>query len=150
MDKQYKDILQFAIERESDAYTFYTAAKKEAKTSNARTFFDQLARQELIHKQKLESMKLSKEVLMDLSVLNIDDYSIHESFSNDMQYHMEYQQILLLAIKRETLSVKLYTDIRNIVKDAEQQKLFDRLIKEEQSHRESLQLEYDAFVLTED
>ena len=150
MDKQYKDILQFAIERESDAYIFYTAAKKEAKTSNARTFFDQLARQELIHKQKLESMKLSKEVLMDLSVLNIDDYSIHESFSNDMQYHMEYQQILLLAIKRETLSVKLYTDIRKVVKDPEQQKIFDRLMKEEQSHRESLQLEYDAYVLTED
>ncbi len=150
MDKQYKDIVQFAIERELDAYNFYTEAKKNAKTSNAKTFFDQLARQELIHKQKLESMQLSKEVLMDLSVLNIDDYSIHESFPNDMQFHMEYQQILLLAIKRETLSAKLYTDIRNIVKDPEQQKIFDRLIKEEQSHRDSLQLEYDAYVLTED
>ncbi len=150
MDKQYKDIVQFAIERELDAYNFYTEAKKNAKTSNAKTFFDQLARQELIHKQKLESMQLSKEVLMDLSVLNIDDYSVHESFSNDMQFHMEYQQILSLAIKRETLSAKLYTDIRNIVKDPEQQKVFDRLIKEEQSHRDSLQLEYDAYVLTED
>ncbi len=150
MDKQYKDILQFAIEREMDSYNFYTEAKKNAKTSNAKTFFDQLAKQELIHKQKLEGMHLSKEVLMDLSVLNIDDYSIHEQFDNDMQFHMEYQQILLLAIKREALSVKLYTDIRRIVKDLEQQKIFDRLIKEEQSHRDLLQMEYDACVLTED
>jgi rubrerythrin len=150
MDKRYEDILQFAIEREMDSYNFYTEAKKNAKTSNAKTFFDQLARQELIHKQKLEEMHLSKEVLMDLSVLNIDEYSIHEQFENDMQFHMEYQQILLLAMKREALSVKLYTDIRRIVKDSEQQKIFDRLIKEEQSHRDSLQMEYDAYVLTED
>ncbi len=150
MDKRYEDILQFAIEREMDSYNFYTEAKKNSKTSNAKTFFDQLAKQELIHKQKLEEMHLSKEVLMDLSMLNIDEYSIHEQFENDMQFHMEYQQILLLAMKREALSVKLYTDIRRIVKDSEQQKIFDRLIKEEQSHRDSLQMEYDAYVLTED
>ncbi len=150
MEKQYKDIVQFAIDREQDAYNFYIAAKKSATTSNAVTFFNQLAQQELIHKQKLEGMKLSQEVMMDLSVLTINDYTVQESFSPDMQYHMEYQQILLLAIKRETMSEKLYTDMRRIVKDPEQQKIFDRLIKEEHSHRDSLQMEYDAFVLTED
>ncbi len=150
MEKQYKDIVQFAIDRELDAYNFYTEAKKAAQTSNAKTFFDQLAQQELIHKQKLESMKLSQEVMMDLSALTIDDYVVHESFSPDMQFHMEYQQILLLAIKREAMSEKLYTDMRKVVKDPEQQKIFDRLIKEERSHRDALQMEYDAYVLTED
>lgn len=150
MEKQYRDVLEFAIEREIDAYNFYKEAKKNAKTSNAKAFFSQLADQELIHKQKLEQMNLSKEVLTDLSVLKIDDYSLKESYSNDMQFHMEYQQILLLAMKRETLSVKLYTDMRKLVKDPEQQKVFERLIKEEQSHHDLLQREYDAYVLTED
>ncbi len=150
MVNQYKDILEFAIEREMDAYTFYTQAQKLAKTTNARTFFDQLAKQELVHKQKLEAMRLSSELLMDLSVLNIDDYKNDEAFSPDMQFHMEYQQILLLAIKRENLSVRLYTDMRGAVKDSEGKQLFDRLIKEEEAHRDALQIEYDAYVLTED
>ncbi|MGB9735187.1 MAG: ferritin-like domain-containing protein [bacterium] len=150
MDKQYRDILEFAIEREVDAYNFYTEAGKHAKTSAAREFFDQLARQELGHKQTLEAMHLTREVLMDLSGLKLDDYSLKESYSNDMQFHMEYQQILLLAMKRENLSVKLYTDMRKLVKDKEQQKIFDRLIKEEQSHHDLLQKEYDAYVMTED
>jgi len=36
------------------------------------------------------------------------------------------------------------------VKEPEQQKVLYRLIKEEQSHRDQLQHEYDAYVLTED
>ncbi len=150
MDKQYKNIVEFAIEREMDAYKFYTEAQKHAKTQNAKTFFDQLAKQELIHKQKLEEMKLTEELLMDLSVLNIEEYSSNESFASDMQFHVEYQQILLLAIKREELSVRLYRDMRKAVKEPDKQKLFDRLIEEEKSHREELQIEYDAYVLTED
>lgn len=150
MDKQYKNIVEFAIEREMDSYNFYTEAHKHAKTQNAKTFFDQLAKQELIHKQKLEEMKLSEELLMDLSVLNIDEYSSNESFASDMQFHVEYQQILLLAIKREELSVRLYGDMRKVVKEPDKQRLFDRLIQEEKNHREELQIEYDAYVLTED
>lgn len=150
MDKQYKNILEFAIKREKDSYEFYIKAKENAKTSGAKTLFDQLAQQELGHKQTLEVMHLTKEVLMDLSMLNINDYTLRESYSNDMQFHMEYQQIVLLAMKKEELSVKLYTDMRKIVKDKQQQIVFDRLIKEEQSHRDLLQREYDAYVLTED
>lgn len=150
MTNQYKDIVEFAIEREEDAYNFYTQARKIAKTSNAKTIFDQLAKQELRHKEKLEAIKLSSELLMDLSTLNIDDYKNDESFTPDMQYHMEYQQILLLAIKRESLSVRLYTDMRQAVHEPGGQQLFDRLIKEEEAHRDTLQMEYDAYVLTED
>jgi rubrerythrin len=150
MEQQYENILQFAIERETDAYNFYKEAQKNAKTSGAKSLFEQLANQELTHKQKLEQMHLSKEVLTDLSVLNISDYSLKEPYSNDMQFHMEYQQILLLAMKREELSVKLYTDMSKFVKEPEQQKVLYRLIKEEQSHRDQLQHEYDAYVLTED
>ena len=150
MEKQYKDILQFAIERETDSYNFYVRTKEHVETSNARTFFDQLAKQELVHKQKLESMSMSKELLIDLSALNIGDYTVTEQFADDMQYHMEYQQILLLAIKREEMSVRLYRDMGRVVKDPDKQHLFGVLMQEEQRHGEGLQIEYDAYVLTED
>ena len=150
MDKANKDIVRFAVDRELDSYNFYMHAKKSARTTAAREFLDQLAKQELIHKQKLEAMKLSREELVDLSALTMDDYTISETIPQDMQYHIEYQQILLLAMKRELLSVKLYTDMRRAVKDEERQKTFDRLIREEQSHRDALQNEYDTYVLTED
>ncbi|MCL4558082.1 MAG: ferritin family protein [Deltaproteobacteria bacterium] len=150
MGKEYKNILQFAIERERDAYDFYTKAKEHVKTSNARTFFDQLAKQELAHKQKLESMSISKELLIDLSSLDIASYTLDEQFADDMQFHMEYQQILLLAIKREEMSVRLYKNMRMVVKEPDKQQLFGILMQEEQSHREELQIEYDAYVLTED
>ncbi len=150
MERQGKDILQFAIEREEEAYNFYTKAKEYVKTSNAKTFFNQLAMQELVHKQKLESMSISKELLIDLSTLDVGNYTMTDQFADDRQYHMEYQQILMLAINREELSVRLYGDMRKVVKEPDKQQLFGVLMQEEQGHREELRMEYDAYVLTED
>ncbi len=149
MEKKYKDIMQFAIERELDAYDFYTRAKKNAKTAEEQSLFDQLSKQELAHKQKLEAMRPSWEELINLSSLVMDDYTINESLPPDKQYHMEYQQILLLAMKKELLSVKLYTDMRRAVKDEERQKIFDMLIKEERAHGDILEHEYNTRVFSE-
>ncbi|MCL4478872.1 MAG: ferritin family protein [Deltaproteobacteria bacterium] len=149
MEKQYKDIIEFAVDRELNAYDFYTGAQKRARTSGAKSMLQELAAQELKHKQRLEALHLEENVMLDLSKLDIADYTDSESIETDMQYHLEYQQILLIALRREKSSVRLYTDIKSLMKEKEKQQLFEWLVKEEQSHYDRLQKEYDTYVLTE-
>jgi len=62
---------------------------------------------------------------------------------------MSYQEALLLAIKREQNSVRLYQDLSRGAEEPELKKMFLVLSQEESKHKLKLETEYDQRVLTE-
>lgn len=142
------DILDFAIEREQDAVNFYNKLAASARNADMKTTFEQFAQEEMGHKAKLLKIKveginaLKNEKVQDLKIA---DYIVREEHRGELNY----EQALVLAMKREKAAFRLYLTLSERVQDTEYKNLFLSLAQEESSHKLRFELEYDEFVLRE-
>jgi len=143
------EILDFAIAREVEAAKFYKEMAQKVEQANIRQVFLDFAREELGHKAKLLAIKQGKiqfarpEKVMDLKIA---DYVVDVAPPTDFNY----QQALIVAMKREKASFKLYSDLADRTDDANLRATFLALAQEEAKHKLRFELEYDEHVLTED
>ena len=110
--------------------------------------FADLAKEELKHKKLLEGVTpedIKDYKLTKVPNLKIAEYSVEEEFNPDMTY----QDVLLLAIKKEEKSYKLYHSLIKGTAHPALQKLFQTLAAEESKHKLKLETEYDENVLKE-
>jgi rubrerythrin len=145
-EKKFKEIIQFAIGRESDAIDFYSRASKMVKLSGTRELFLDFAKQEEGHKKKLEGVMAGKVDVAKIEKvpnLKISDYLVDAELRPDISY----ADILRIAMKREERSVKLYTDLTEKNVDKNLGNLFTFLIQEESKHKYALEKLYDDEVL---
>lgn len=145
-EKQFKEVIQFAMGREIDAINFYTQAKKMVKHSGTKELFSDFAKQEDGHKKKLERVlkgKVDVGKIKKVPNLKISDYMVDTELRPDVAY----AEILRIAMKREERSVKLYTDLKERNQDTTLNKLFTFLIQEESKHKYRLEKIYDDEVL---
>jgi rubrerythrin len=147
MDKEkFKEIIQFAIEKEIGTYTLYTMCGQIAKYSGAKELFEELAKEEEEHKKVLETLRMGKVVQMKLDPipdLMISDYLIEVECKPDSSY----ADILRLVMKNEENSVKLYNDLKDCSKDKDLKKLFAFLAREEAKHKLKFEKLYDEEIL---
>ena len=142
------DILDFAIDSEQQAVDFYTGLAKNAKTDDMREVFQQFAKEEIGHKTRLTSIKetkvfeLSSEKVADLK---IGDYLVPVQVTPDMTY----QEVLILAMKREKAAFKLYNNLAAKSPTDELREVFLSLAQEEAKHKLRFEIEYDNYILTE-
>ena len=149
MEATFERIISFAIEKEKEAAELYKNLSGLAKKSNTKIMFNELAAEEVKHREFLEGItgeKVPALPLREVTDLKISDYLVDVSFKPDM----EYQDILIMAMKREESSVKLYNDMATKVKDTELQKLLKFMAQEEAKHKLRLETEYDENILRED
>lgn len=148
MKSTYDAILAFAIEKEIEAADFYKSISELSKRPNTKQMFEEFAREELKHKELLESINedTSLDVPSQKTVdLKISDYLVDITFKPDIGY----QDALIIAMKREENSVKLYNDLAKKIVDEKAQKLLKFMAEEEAKHKLRLELEYDENVLVE-
>ena len=131
------EILEFAISREVEANQLYISMAKSIENPEMREVCEDLAKEELEHKAKLELELMKKgEVVSDF---NISNYVM--DVGNNMD--MDYEHLLLFAIKKEQLSIDIYTDLAAIVKDKESRDTLLSLAEEETEHKQRFEIEYD-------
>ncbi len=146
--KSMEDILNFAIQNEQEAVDFYAGLAKHARNEEMGKVFTQFAKEEMGHKARLLHIKATgqyvkgKERVMDLKMA---DYLVDVQPSPDMTY----QEVLILAMKREKKAFKLYLDLSTMAPTPELNNLFLSLAQEESRHKLRFELEYDEFVLKE-
>ncbi len=143
-----EEILDFAIAKENEANIFYTNLSKMAARPEIRTVFDNFALEELGHRKKLEAVKRGDYKLPPLQTvvnLKIADYTM----ADDEGPEMAYKDALVLAMKREEASYKLYTDLADVTGDKDARALFLGLAQEEAKHKLRFETEYDEYVLTD-
>jgi rubrerythrin len=145
-EKRFKEIIQFAIQREIESMDFYDKASKMVKHSGTRDLFLDFMKQEEGHKKKLEEVEAGKIALGKIEKipnLKISDYMVETELKPDLSYG----DILRVAMKREERSVKLYTDLNEKNQDENLKNLFTFLIQEESRHKYYVEKLYDDEVL---
>ena len=60
---------------------------------------------------------------------------------------MDYQDALILAMKREKAAFRLYTDLAAATDDADLKSTFEALAQEEARHKLKIEIEYDDRIL---
>ena len=144
--KSVDEILDFAIQNEEEAAEFYRNWASKADNPGMRKSLEGFAREEEGHKKALLGVKSGKKTLDALSKvtdLKISDYVVNVEPNEDMNY----QQALILAMKREKAAYKLYSALAEMSEDATLRETFLGLAQEEAKHKLRFETEYDKNVL---
>ncbi|HUT29529.1 MAG TPA: ferritin family protein [Sedimentisphaerales bacterium] len=142
------EILDFAIAREVEANRFYTQLAGQMENPSMRKVFEAFAIDETAHKMKLEAVKGGEFEFKEEQVqsLEIADYVVEGEPRPDMSY----ADALVLAMKREKTSYRLYIDLAAVAEAEELTDMFLALAQEEAKHKLRFEIEYDDVILKED
>jgi rubrerythrin len=141
-------LLDFAIEKEQEAKDFYLGLAQKMQREAMKAVFESFAGEEAKHKERLIGVKEGKQLMpaeQKIIDLKIGDYLVDVPASPDM----DYQDALILAMKKEKASFKLYNDLAATTDDGNLQNLLLGLAQEEAKHKLRLEIEYDEYILTE-
>ncbi len=142
------ELLDFAIAREEEAVQFYTDLAGKMEKSLMRDVFLDFAKEEQGHKAKLLAVKEGKKLLSaetKIMDLKIGDYLVDVETSKDM----DYQQALIVAMKKEKAAFRLYSDLAAQTDDSNLRTMLMSLAQEEAKHKLRFELEYDENFLPE-
>ncbi len=146
--KSVDEILDFAIGQEEQAAQFYTDLSSRMDRPWMSEIFKEFAQEEMGHKKKLVEIKAGKRLVpaqAKVIDLKIGEYLVDVEPTADM----DYQQALMLAMKKEKKAFKMYTDLAASTDDASLSAIFLALAQEEAKHKLRFEIEYDDFVMTE-
>ncbi|MFQ5870373.1 MAG: ferritin family protein, partial [Candidatus Zixiibacteriota bacterium] len=108
--KSVDEILDFAVEKEEEAAQFYTDLAGRVEQSWMVKAFEDFAKEEVKHKKMLLAVKEGKLLMPALEKvkdLKIADYLVEVTSSPELGY----QGALILAMKKEKASFRLYNDL---------------------------------------
>jgi len=145
------EILDFAIAEEAGAVAFYRELAGKMARETMRRVFEGFAQEEERHHAKLLAVKAGETPLIaerQATDLKIGDYLIDiDPAVNPGEF--DYQQALIIAMKKEKAAFKLYTRLAEETPDAAYRAIFLGLAQEEAKHKLRFELEYDEEFLTE-
>lgn len=143
------EIIDFAIAKEVEAAEFYRSLSEQEVFSGKKQMFLEFAAEEHKHQALLEDLKAGK------SGRHLEDYNFkwitdikRSDYVDDIEYKpgMAYNEILLLASKREEKALKLYNQMLAQAETDEARKVFKILCQEEAQHKLSLETMLDDFM----
>jgi desulfoferrodoxin-like iron-binding protein len=146
--KSVQEILDFAIEKEEEARQFYLEWSEKLENKSLREQFVQFAGEENKHKEKLQRVKQGstfKPSAKQVTDLKIVDYLVDIVPTPDM----DYQEALIVAMRRERASFKFYNDLAAMAGDEAMRETFLALAQEEAKHKLRLETSYEKDIYTE-
>lgn len=139
--KSFDDILDFAINREIEAEKFYLKLADFVEQPEMAKVFSDLASEELEHKTKLQALKVGQ---IRIEKENIGNLGITDHVKSvEPHAKMRYVDMLVVGMKKEETSRKLYTDLARVTQKQELQEIFLQLAQEEADHKLRFEIEYD-------
>jgi rubrerythrin len=113
-----------------------------------REVFEQFSREEEGHKEKLLNIKKGEQpftLVENVADLKIGDYLVEEELNADM----DYQQALIVAMKKEKASYRMYSDLAAATSSPELRTALLSLAQEEAKHKLRFEVEYDDIIFKE-
>jgi rubrerythrin len=134
--------LDFAIDKEQEAYDFYIEWSKKLEHEAIQQVFREFAVEEMRHRDLITDVKEGKRELEASPA--VKDLKITDYFTVvEVKAKMNYQDALQLAIQRERGSIELYRYLADRSTTANMNALFESLVKEETKHKMRLEEIYD-------
>jgi len=146
--EKFNEVIDFAIKGEEEAVKFYQELQLRTKFKARKEMLKDLENMEMGHIVILENIRSKgmKDVTVKKVVnLNISEYVVDVTPYDDMTY----QDILIVAMKKEEQAVNLYTDLAGNFPGTELETLFLKLAAEEIGHKLQFETLYDEHVLRE-
>ena len=140
--------LDFAIEREQDAVDFYEGLAARTDNASLKKTLTAFAGVEAGHKEKLIAAKASEVAAIGAVAvvdMKIGDYLVDVAPNPDM----DFQDALVVAIKREKAAMDLYNDLAGQVSGGGLKALFLKLAREEATHKHSFETAYEEHYLAD-
>ncbi|MEN6445258.1 MAG: ferritin family protein [Candidatus Cloacimonas sp.] len=148
MQKQeFDEILDFAVSREQEAVKFYQDLQNYARFKDLNSMLKGLESMEQGHIKVIENIRqngVKEEDIKKVTNLKISDYLSVDIADLDMNY----QNILVRAMKREENSFMLYSEMSVKFPDPEIATLFRRLAADEAQHKLFFEGLYDDWLRT--
>jgi len=145
--ESFKEIVNFAIEKENEAAAFYDDAANKEPFSGVKQALKEMAGEERKHATMLENIGQKQEVLEGYEFKWIPDIK-RSDYMVDMVYEpgMHYSDLLKLAMKREEKALAMYNELQDRADDEAHAKLFKVLCQEEAKHKLFLEKLYDDYM----
>lgn len=146
--KKFNEIIDFAIKKEREAIKFYQDLQKLVSFKSKKEMLHNFEEIERIHIEVLESIRLK--TIKNIHIPRVENLAISDYIvETKADANMSYQDILIVAMKREEKANQLYTRMANESDEEEIKKLFLRLASEEANHKLQFEKIYDNEILTE-
>lgn len=143
--QEFNEILDFAVDREKEAVQFYRDLQNQSHFADQKAFLQELESMEMGHIIIIENMR--KQLPSELQIKQVPNLHISEYLVSDVDdLDLTYQNILIKAMKREEMSLKLYTEMSLKFQDSELSKLFAKLAGEEAGHKLKFEKLYDEWI----
>lgn len=143
----FKDVVQFAIDKEEKAREFYSQCQTQAKSPGLKKFFQDMAEEEQRHKDQLTNLdmeiKLEDIPLEESQDLSLSDFMVDVEFRPDLSY----QEALVMAMKKEEKAHAFYQAWKNRCTDPRTNHVFSWLAEEELKHKHKLEDMYEDDIL---
>jgi desulfoferrodoxin-like iron-binding protein len=146
--KSVQEVLDFAIEKEEEAKQFYLDWSKKLESKALREQFIIFSSEENKHKEKLLRVKSGSTFApspKQVTDLKIVDYLVDIAATPGM----DYQEALIVAMRREKASFKFYSDLAAMAGDGPLRETFQALAQEEAKHKLRLESEYEKEINSE-
>jgi len=142
-------ILNFAMEKEKEAVDFYRSLSEKESLSGSREMFADFAREEQKHFDMLSNIKsgapdkaVSEYKFKWIPDIKRSDYVVETAYHEGMGYN----EILMLAMKREEKALALYNTLLQQAETEAAKKIFKILCQEEAKHKLALETLYDDYM----
>lgn len=142
----FAEVIEFAVRREEEAHQFYKDLAQKIDDPFLQQLFSEFAEEEAGHKQTLLDLdshgieRIFTNITDDVKNLNITS-QVNDIVSDA---HLNLQQALILAMKREDKSRQLYSLLGELSEDDAISLLFVGLAKEEARHRHRIEKAYQT------
>ena len=137
----FTEIIQFAIDREIEAETFYLEIAAKTTKEAMREIFVGFAAEEKRHQQMLKGILNSKETLLQFKPAS--DYKISETIeAAGLTDEMTMADAFSVAMKKEEEAMKMYQRLASDSPSGEYRKLFEDLAVMEQGHKVKMEKYY--------
>lgn len=144
--RDFKEILDFAIEGEMDEIQLYSELAETMERKNVKDLLRSIALEKTARMLQLENMK-DIGVLLDIE--SVHDLKIAGTFS-DIDYtktNLSYQEVLIMAMNKEKEKFILYQELADCTTDTNCKQTFLSLANQEARQKLKLEIEYDEFIL---
>ncbi len=146
--EKFNEVIDFAISGEKEAVKFYHELQQRTKFQAQKTMLKEFENMERGHVVILENIRkkgIKNITVKEVANLNISEYIVDVKPYDDMTY----QDILIIAMKKEEQAQKLYANMAGSLPGTELETLFLKLASEEADHKLQFETLYDEHVLKE-